>query len=249
MKLSYSATWNDTVQMLRANSSLLLAIAGAFFFLPAVLVGYLLPQPAGAQTVTQMLADMRAYFSDNWHWLLLSNLINMIGAIAIYLLLLQPRGRTVGGAIGGALPLLPSFFILTILVYLVVGFGLFWFLLPGIYLLGRLGTSGAVMVGEDRKNPFSAIGGSWRLTKSNGWAIAGLIVIVFVAGYLLMFAVTAVLGSIFLLIGGREGVGGLLVAILGAALTAILLTVIYALFAAIYRALSAPAPAAATSGI
>jgi hypothetical protein len=247
MKFSYSAAWGDAVQMLRGNSSVLLALAGVFFFLPALLVGQLIPQPEGAQTLAQMVTDLRTYFSDNWHWLLLANLINAIGTIAIYLLLFAPRDRTVGSAIAGALPILPFYYLLSIVVFLSVGFGLLWFIVPGLYLLGRLVLSGPVMVAENRRSPFTAIGGSWARTRGNGWAVAGLVVMVFVAAYLLFFAVTAVLGSVFLLIGGREGVGGLLVLILQSACTAALSTVLIVLFAAIYRALATPA--AASSGI
>lgn len=247
MKFSYSAAWNDAVQMLRRNSSLLLALAGVFFFLPALLVGHFIPQPEGSETIEAMAADLRIYISENWHWLLLANIVNMIGTIAIYLLLFGPRDRTVGSAIAGALPILPFYFIMSIIAFVTVGFGFVWLVLPGIYLLGRLVVSGPVMVAENRRNPIDAIRGSWARTKGKGWAVAGLVVLVFVAGYLLFFAVTAVLGSIFLLVGGKEGLGGLLVLILQSACTAILSTVLIVLFAAIYRSLSAPSET--TSGI
>jgi UPF0716 family protein affecting phage T7 exclusion len=45
MKFSYSAVWNDAARMLKEHGSLLLAIAGVFFLLPGLLLGYFLPQP------------------------------------------------------------------------------------------------------------------------------------------------------------------------------------------------------------
>jgi hypothetical protein len=72
------------------------------------------------------------------------------------------------------------------------------------------------------------------------------VIVVVVAGVLLSFVITAVLGSIFLLIGGRDGLGMLLVLILNAALTAAFTTVLIVLFAAIYRALSGAAEPATT---
>ena len=239
MKFSYSAVWADTVAMLRANASLIAGIAGVFIFLPALLVAHFLPQPEGAATMAAMMADMEAYLSANWHWMLLANVVNMLGSIAIYLLLFDPRGRTVGSAIGCALPILPFYFILSVLVGLIVIFGLFWLILPGIYLIGRLAPSTPLMVAEGRRSPFDALRRSWRLTGKRGWAVAGLIVIVFVVGYIVIAAVTAVIGSIFLLALGREGLGGLLVAIIGAALSAILSTVMLVLAAALYRHLVA----------
>jgi uncharacterized BrkB/YihY/UPF0761 family membrane protein len=67
--------------------------------------------------------------------------------------------------------------------------------------------------------------------------VAGLIVIVFAVGMLLSFTITAVLGSVLFIAGGREGIGGLLVLILSSALTAALYAVLTVLIAAIYRAL------------
>jgi hypothetical protein len=244
MKFSYSAVWDDTVRMLRGNASLLLAIAGVFLFLPALLAGYFIPPPERAATLAAAIADFEVYYSNNWHWLLVANIVNMVGAIAIYLLLFDGRGRTVGRAIAGALPILPFYFLLSVLSTLIILFGFAWLILPGIYLLGRLSINTPVLVAEARRSPFDALGRSWALTKRKGWAVAGFVVIVWIAGYVLTLAITAVLGSVFLLVGGREGVGGLLTLILGCALSAIFSTVMIVLFAAIYRHL-APADSGA----
>lgn len=248
MKFSYSAVWADTVRMLRANASWLVAIAGVFFFLPALLLGHFAPQPEGAGTLGQAIADMREYFAANWHWLILTNLINMVGAIATYLLLLGAPGRTVGSALGGALPLLPSYFLLSAITNIIIFFGLFWLIVPGLYLVGRLMVSAAAMVGERILNPFAAIGRSWRLTRKRGWAVLGLLALVFIAGYVAIAAITAVLGSVFLLVGGgREGLGGMLVLILSSGLGAALSMLFVLLLAAIYRALTVQEEAAPAS--
>jgi hypothetical protein len=236
MKFSYSAVWEDTVRMLKSHGSVLLALAGVFFLLPSLLTGYALPTPTGSET--DAIGAMAAYYRQNWLWLLLGGIVNSVGAIAIYLLLFDRRGGTVGSAIAGALPIVPFYFIMSLIMSVAVGLGLVLLIVPGIYLLGRFATAGALMVAERRPNPFQAIGGSWRLTKSRGWAVAGLVLLVAVAGVVLSFAITAVLGSIFLLIGGRDGVGGLLVLILSSALSAALYTVLIVLLAAIYRRLT-----------
>lgn len=247
MKFSYSAVWNDTVRMFGGNASLLLAVAGCFFFLPALLVGYLLPQPEGATTTEAMITDLSGYLAVNWHWLLLANVVNMIGAIAIYLLLFDTRGHTVGGAIAGAVPILLPYLLLSILSSLAIGVGLMLLVLPGFYLLGRLGISGAVMVAENLRNPIAAIARTWDWTKGRGWAVAGLIILVAITGMVLIFVVGAVLGSVILLSLGREGVGALILLILDSAMSAAFSTVMLVLMAAIYRALAAPAEG--TSGI
>jgi hypothetical protein len=245
MKFSYSAVWDDTVGMLKRNGSLLLALAGVFFMLPALLTGYLFPTPANADA--DPVGAMFAYYRENWLGLMIGSLVNTIGSAAIYLLLFDRRGGTVGSAIAAALPIVPFYFLMSLLVSLAIGFGFVLLVVPGIYLIGRLATSGTVMVAEGRRNPLNAIGGSWRLTKGKGWAVAGLVLIVGLAGAILSFAITAVLGSIFLLVGGREGVGGLLVLILNSALTAVLYTVLIVLLAAIYRRLAPDESAVAVS--
>ena len=235
MKFSYSAVWNDAMQMLRQHGSLVLAVAGVFFLLPGLLIGYLLPQPTGDGP--DLMNAMMAYYSDNWLWLVLANIVNLIGYIAIYRLLFDQRGGTVAGAIGGALPILPMYFVMTVLTGMAVGAGFVLFILPGVYLFGRIAVSGAAMVAEGHRGPISPIARSWDLSRRRGWAVAGLLVIVILVGSLLTMVTTAVLGTVFILIGGREGLGPLLVLILNSALITVLMTVLITVLAAIYRAL------------
>jgi hypothetical protein len=228
--------------MLKSHGSLLLALAGVFFFLPALMTGYLLPTPTSQ---ADPIGAMMDYYRENWLWLLIGSLVNSIGAIAIYLLLFDRKGGTVASAIAAALPIVPFYFLMSIIVSLAIGLGFVFLIIPGIYLLGRLATAGTVMVAEGRRSPLDAIGGSWRLTRGKGWAVAGMIILVAVAGLILSFAITAVLGSVFLLIGDRDGLGGLLVLILSSALNAGLYIVLIVLLAAIYRRLI-PAESAAS---
>jgi hypothetical protein len=234
--------------MLRANASLFLGIAGAFFFLPALLVGYFAPQPEAAATIAAAIEAMERYMNSNWHWVLLANLVNALGAVAIYLLLFEGRGRTVGGAIAAALPILPLYFLLSLIVTAAILAGLVLLILPGLYLIGRLMIGGAVMVAEGRRSPLAALAGSWRLTRGKGWAVAGLLLVVFVVGSVLTLAVTSVLGAVFVLAAGKEGLGPLLVLILESALGAVFSIVLTVLYAAIYRRLAASGSTPLTAG-
>jgi hypothetical protein len=235
MRFSYSAIWADTVNMLKSHGSLIGAVAGVFLLLPTLLTGYFLPQPTPSEA--DPFGPMFEHFANNWPWLLIGNLFNMVGAIAIYLLLLRGREQTVGRAIAAALPILPFYLLMSILTNLAIGLGLGLFILPGIYLLGRLFPASPVLVTQQPRNPLAAIRDSWALTRGRGWAVAGLVAIVFVVGMLVSFVITAILGSVLLLAGGREGIGGMLVLILSSALTAALYAVLTVLVAAIYRAL------------
>jgi hypothetical protein len=159
MKFSYSAVWNDAVRILKANSSLLLSIAGVFFLLPGLLLGYFVPQPTGSGQ--DALNAMMRHYNENWPWILLAQLVNLIGGISIYKLLFDERGGTVGAAIGGALPILPMYFIMTVISSMAIGIGLALLLVPGIYLLGRLVIAGAAMVAEGHRSPIAPIRRSW----------------------------------------------------------------------------------------
>ena len=242
MKLSYNAVWSDVIAMLRPNAAFLIAIAGAFLFLPALLVGYFLPPPE--PDPVRPLAGLFEYMADNWPWHLLANVANMAGAIAMLLLLFDRGGRTVGSAIGAAFLILPFYFLASVLSMLIIGIGLVFLLVPGLYLFGRLAIIGPVVVAEGLRNPIDAVRRSFEITRANGWRVLGLVVLIAVAGVIVSYALTAVLGAVFYLLGGQD-LGRLLVLILNSLAGAALSTVLLVLFAAIYRAL---APAAPNSG-
>lgn len=237
--LSFSAIWDDTVRMLRANAGLLTAIAGVFLFLPAVLVTRYLPPPeATSPDAAQYIQLMSGYFSSAWPGLLLANLLNMLGVIAIYLMLLAEPRLTVGAAMARALPILPFYYLMTLALNFSVAAGFLLLIVPGIYLLGRLVLASPAMVIEAPRSPFKAFERSWALSKGRGWSIALMVVLVYLTALLISFAVTAAIGAIILIALGGEGIGGLIVAILEAAVGATVAVVATVLIAAIYRTLA-----------
>jgi hypothetical protein len=244
MKFSYSAVWAEATALLRSHASLIATVAGVFIFLPGLLVAYFLPQPepVSFDRIGQLWGE---YFSANWHWLLLNSLIGMIGSIAI-LLMIFSRRITVGGAIAAALALLPAYFLASFLSSLAIGFGFALLIVPGLYLLGRLGPLNSVVVAEGHRNPIAAIRRCWALTRGHGWAVLGLIIIVALAAAILVGVASTLLGIIFVLVAGRD-IGLLLVLIVRAAGNAAMVTVLLVLGAAIYRRLSEGSPAAATA--
>ncbi|HEY0412202.1 MAG TPA: hypothetical protein VGD66_03565 [Allosphingosinicella sp.] len=235
MKLSYTAVWDDTAALLRANGSLVAALAGVFFFLPALLVAYFLPQPQAA-TVQQMVPLFEQYFSANWYWILLNGLLGMAGTLAVMLLVFAPRGTTVAGAIAAAAALLPFYFAAALLSNLIIAVGLMLLIVPGIYLFGRLTPLAAVVAAENRRNPVDAITRCLAVTRGNGWAIVGMVILVAIAGAITVGVINTLLGLVLLLVLGK-GLAPLLTMIVGAALGAALQALLVILFAALYRAL------------
>jgi hypothetical protein len=243
MNFSYSAVWDDTVRLLRSHGSLILALAGVFIFLPGLLTAALIPQ-AQAETVAQLSAAMSEYVRRAWLWILLETLVNMIGTIAILRLIFPRQTSTVGAVIAASLPLVPTYFVAAIVSNVMVFIGLLLFIIPGIYLVGRLTPIGPVIVAEERRNPFDAIRRSFEVTAGKGWAVAGLVIVVAIAGAIVMLVANSLLGVVMLLVAGQK-IGVLLSTIVGSATAAAFTTLLILLYAAIYRRLTGDSSASA----
>lgn len=237
MNFSYSAVWDETVKLARSHLPLVLAVAGVFIFLPNLMVAHFLPPPQGDEpNMAGMLAAMSDYFSANWPWLLLGVVVNMAGTIAI-LLLVFDRNLTVGGAIAGGLALLPFYFLASLLSGVILFAGFLAFIVPALYLYGRLAPLAAVVVAERQRNPIEAVRRSFELTRGRGWSLFLLIILVWAAASLVTFAISAVVGSLFLLLLG-EGLGRFLVLIVSTALATAVTALLILLIAAIYQQLA-----------
>lgn len=243
MKLSYSATWKDTVELLQSNAAAVVALAGVFIFLPALLTAYLLPypEPTDPKLVFPLWLE---YLDANWPWMVLSSIVGMVGAVAIFLLFLDPKTNTVGGTIMTALLILPFYFLASLLSGLIVGTGFLLLIVPGLYLFGRLSVVTPVVVAEGQRNPIAAISRSFELTQGNGWAILGLVLIIAVTAAILSGVLSTMLGILFLWLLNQE-LALLLTKIVQTLTSTVMIALMYALTAAIYRQLRSAPPAGA----
>lgn len=241
-KFTQNDVWADTLRLTRAQWPALVAIAGAFVFLPTLLLNHFFPvgePPTGTdlQAYFQFLLD---YYRHNSLAIVLEGFVVMVGSAAM-LRLVFARGGTVGGAIVYAVALLPVYSILVVLVNLAVGAGLVLFLVPGLYLWGRLMIAAPAMVAEDRRNPIDALRRGFALTAGHGWLVIGFYLLVFIPSLVLVMVVNAVTGSLFILAAGQE-LGALLAMIVLCAMQALVTTLLTMLTAAIYRALAPQKP-------
>jgi hypothetical protein len=238
MSFSYDRVWADVVSMVRANGVLLATLAGVFMFLPSLALWMFAPMPAppsggdGSEGI-RFLTD---YYRGNWPGLLLVSIISTFGQAAILSLLLDQDRPTVGEALGKAARLLPMYFLLGLMTSVAIGFGFFLFLVPGVYLLGRLMVAGPVMVGEGVTNPVDALQRGWNYTKGLGWRIAGLVMLIGIVGWIGFSAASSVLGVVagLLLPSEASAVAKAFADALAGAALALLIAV---LTAAIYRQL------------
>ena len=233
-KFSYDQAWQDAVSIARSHTSLLLAITGVFILLPQFGQGLFFPPPEIEQFDQSAIEAWNTYFSQNFVALFLLNLPVALGQAAILSLILDPVKPTVGQSLSVAASLLLSVVVLGFAANLIIFGGLFLFIVPGIYLLGRLSVAAAAQMAERISNPIIAIRRSIELTANNGFQIAGLIILIVVVGYIFAMAIGAVVGIVLTLIVPSVAASAA-IALLQAALAALTLLVLTVLSAAIYR--------------
>lgn len=235
--LNYDDSWSDLVAMAKANASMLVVLAGVFLFLPNFAQALFVPPPEIKTLDWNTVQTLNRYFLDNMLVLLLCQLPVWIGSATILLLLLEPGRLTVGQALSSAAALTLSIVVLNWLLNLAIFGGFLLFLIPGIYLLGRLSLAAPVQMSERLRNPITALSRSMELTRGNGWRVAGLVLLVSVVAALFASALNAVFGvGLSLLLPGQIAATSatLVRSAIGAASALLLLL----LNAAIYRQLS-----------
>lgn len=189
--------------LLKGAREIQLALAGAFFLLPMLLLLYARwPTIAAGNQGPSSPQQFESWYESNSLWLLLIQLIAAYGRITLLTILLDRRRPTVGDALVMVLPTLGWFYLLTIVVSLVESGGLFLFVIPGLYLMGRLFVAEAAFVAEGLRNPIRAVVRSFELTRGNGWRLFAVIAIIAIGAAIFMLATGSVLGVAAALFGG-----------------------------------------------
>lgn len=204
MKLEPSRAWEDAVAMLGRQREILLTIAGFFFFLPSLLLAALRPLTLDAPTLDGKVAQYEAWAAANIHWLMIGLAIAALGRLAILILLLSRDRPTVGEAIRAGALVLPLLLVADLLAMLPVVGGSFLFVLPGLYLLGRLILVEVAFVAGRHRNPVQALIACWNATASNGWRLFAMIAILWLGAQLLSGAAGMTVGVVTSLVAGRE---------------------------------------------
>lgn len=233
MKFSYDRAWRDAVALARAHTGLLLAITGVFLLLPQFAQGLFIAPPEISGFDQSAIEAWNKYFADNFLTLFLLNLPVALGQAAILSLVLAPEKPTVGQALTIAATMLLSVVVLNLVSNVMVFGGLILFIVPGVYLLGRLSVAAAAQMAERISNPITAIQRSMALTAKNGFQIAGLVILIVVVGYILAVAIGSIVGIILTFIVPSFAASAA-IALLEAALASLTLMVLTVLSAAIY---------------
>ncbi|MBA3892243.1 MAG: glycerophosphoryl diester phosphodiesterase membrane domain-containing protein [Gemmatimonadales bacterium] len=107
-------------------------------------------------------------------------------------------------ALRRATPLIGRLIVCSLLLAIVVGFGLVLFLIPGIVLLCGLVLAFPSLVLEPGISPTSALSRSWSLTRGSRWRMLGLVVTLVILLYVPIVAIGA-MAAMVLPTGGGGG--------------------------------------------
>lgn len=239
MKLDYMVCWNDAMAMLGTHKEAVAAIAGVFLFLPSLLWAYFVGEPPveGLTDPAEIQAAQFAFLADNAFGLMVSNLVIGFGSLSLYVLLAPNRRETVGDVLKAALSLFLFFLIANIFVAIGMLFGFILFIIPGLYLLGRLSMVPMIIADQEERNPVEAIKKNWELTKGNGWSIFLFLVMIILVGGITVLVAGLVIGLIVGLASGGNG-WPFFESLFSSALGAVFQVVLISVVAAIYRQLS-----------
>lgn len=237
MKFSYDAAWNEVLALWRAHGELIAIVAGLFLMIPDFARNLFFPVPPVTGFDPANLEILERYFVGNGTWLFLLNLPILLGSAAIISLLTDARRPTVGQAIGLAFFMLPSVFVLNMLIQFAVLGGLFLFIVPGVYLIGRLAVASSWQMANRSMNPLTALARSFDLTRGNGWRIAGIILIFAATGAIAARAIGAVLGILISFVIPKMSLAAV-AAFLSSILSTTVVLAMLILAAAIYRQLA-----------
>ncbi len=209
--------WRQTLAGGRSGMALYLPVAAAFVLLPVVVIEALgPPQPRSPAelTVNQVLV-----------YLLLPALLGLVAQAAIVRLAIDGAtgtGRSVGDALKLALRLWPIALLAVALAAVPTSAGLLLFVVPGLYMAGRLAMALPLVV-DGGVGPIEAVRRSWDMTDGNGWriiAFALLWTLWFLALSVLAAGVGSAIGTVATA-AGAPVVGTFLASIVGGLVSAV----------------------------
>ena len=199
MKLNVAGVLSDAWAMAKRDSDVLIGVSGLFLLVPQVAQAMFVASPPPLPVSSSDPVALQAWLDAVTLWskqndllLLVLAVTSVFGSLALFTLYMD-RGRPdVSTALRGALAWLPRYVWLALLVTLPVNVGTLLFLIPGLYLKGRLMAVSPAFVAE---RPLSAIGAfrrSFALTRGNALPLMALACVPLLAGDLVAMPFDAI---------------------------------------------------------
>lgn len=179
MKVTASGVVAEALRLAHRDLAVLVAIAGPFWFLPAFAIALFVPppplRPAGSaadQGATLAWIDgFGQWLAAQGQWYLAAWAIGLWGTATVYALYLDPARTDVRGALMRGAGLWPRLALASALVGMMAGAGLLLWVLPGLFLLGRLMPAGPALAAEQPLSAVASIARAFRLTRGSGLAL------------------------------------------------------------------------------
>jgi Uncharacterised protein family (UPF0259) len=196
VKISTESIWDEMMALMRDHQQVIIAVAGVFIFLPALASGLFMdPLPMG-KTPEQVMKGVTLWLQTNWIAIGLQLIVSIFGGVALYRHLLAKRPISAADAIVGSVPILLFVFLANLGTSFIIVVGLNLFVLPGLYVAGRLFFVSPVIVARDEKNILAAVTESFRLTRDNGWRLIGMAMTMILVILVAMLTLSMLLGTI-----------------------------------------------------
>ncbi|ANU08754.1 glycerophosphoryl diester phosphodiesterase membrane domain-containing protein [Paraurantiacibacter namhicola] len=266
MKFDMGAAWRDATTMMAGNKEVLLVVAGIFFFLPALVVGLMVPSLTdilGSTTDPEAMQEQLLALYAGYGWLfVLAGLAQVAGYIALLALLRDASRPTVGDAIkAGLVGMIPAF-VGYILASVLIGLVLMLLvgaaalagstaltvivsilaLVIAIYMYVKFSLLTPVIALEGTYNPIKALARSWKLSKGNSLRLFLFYLLLFIVYFIVAMVVGLVVGLLVFALGDTLGltINAILSGLIGAGFAIIFVSVL----AAIHRQLAGPSAGA-----
>ena len=172
MRLGFGEVFADAGTLWRGGPQLLIAVASAFFFLPAFANQlFIPPMVADGQGGDAFVTQVTAYLQQHFMWFAARFVIESMGVGVLMLLLLDPARPSVADAMARGLRILPGLLAARLIASLAVTLGWMILFVPGLYLMGRTFLTSAVFVAEPHHGPANAAVTGFQRTRDKGWLL------------------------------------------------------------------------------
>lgn len=221
MRLDGGAALREAMAIWRRDREVILAVAGMFFFVPNLALSLLLTASPGMAVDRgtgddgALLQALQAQWT-NAPWLALQALTELIGVAVLLALLLDPARPTVGEAIKTVFRRLPVLVGATLLINAAKLGGLAMFLLPGLYVIGRVFVVIPVLVAEPQRRFGEAMTRALTMTKGQVLQLLSLSALLFFGGQLVALLLAGTAGAV-----ARSGGNPVTMAMLATAIAAV----------------------------
>lgn len=193
MTLDFAAVLADAWGLFKRDRDLLLRVVGPFLFLPSFALALLVPpwpmpdpEIVDRQTQAQSWLDAFQLWANAYGpGSILAYAVMYYGMVVLFVLYCDRTRPDVRSGLRRAGAIYLRYFLAMTLVSLVAFLGLSAFVLPGLYVMGRMMFVGPLLAGGNRVGVRAAIRGSYDRSRGAGLPLMGLVAFTYLTGWLI----------------------------------------------------------------